>query len=45
MRKLMILNLRKFFFLEIKDTPKNGLLIVATCYINAEKLIYNSAIK
>lgn len=33
------------FFWEIKDAPKNDLLIVATCYINAEKLIYNSAIK
>lgn len=29
----------------MKDTPKNGFLIVATCYINAEKLIYNLAIK
>jgi hypothetical protein len=42
----MIINLRHiFFFLEIKATPKNDLIIVATCYINAEKLIYNPAIK
>lgn len=34
-----------FFILEIKDSSKNGLLIVATCYTDAEKLIYNSAIK
>lgn len=36
---------QNLFILEIKDTPKSGLLIVATCYVNAGKLIYNSAIK
>lgn len=36
---------RIFFILGIRDTLKNDLLIVATCYIDAEKLIYNSTIK
>lgn len=34
-----------FFILEIKDSSKNGLLIVTTWYTDTEKLIYNSAIK
>lgn len=35
MTKLMRLNLRNILS-EIEDAPKNGLLIEATCYINAE---------
>lgn len=41
----MILNVGIFLILEMRDTRKNDLLIAATCCTEAEKLIYNSAIK